>query len=417
MPISVERIQSDLTAIARFSDPPGPSATLVTGTNRLAFSPAWRQARDYVQTQLESIGCHLRVDAAGNLHARPSAIAWTSPAWMSGSHLDTLPNGGNYDGIVGVIAALEALRAAREDLKISIPLEMVVWAASDPATFGMGMLGSRAIVGAVDLQQLGTLKNALGQSYLEAGAAHGVLPDRIASDRLNPVSVVGFIEVHPEEGPSLWNLGVSVGCATEVTGRRHYRCELEGHAGHAGTTPMRDRLDALAGAAEAIVILEKLAHEMGHHTLITIGQLTCKPNAINRIAERVTFTIDMRCTRMPLMANGDQAIRKNLDKIVERRKLRMKIDVAESQPVVELDKRVNSKMRKSAASRRIESIADMPCGTFHDAAVLAGHLPSGLLLVPSRDGISHAPAEFTPAEDIAAAVGILMETVRDRRLD
>jgi allantoate deiminase len=417
MPISVERIKTDLAAIARFSDPPAPGAGPATGVNRASFSPAWRKARDYIAAAAEATGCRVRIDAAGNLHARPTAISWEAPAWMSGSHLDTIPNGGNYDGVVGVIAALEALRAAREDLKIAIPLELVVWSASEGITFGLGMLGSRAATGELGVDQLVTLKNSIGQSFLEAGAGHGVSPQNLAADKLKPSSVVGFIEIHAEEGPSLWNLGVSVGCVTEMTGRRHYRCELVGQAGHAGTTPMKDRVDALAGAAEAIVLLERLAAEMGNYALITVGQIGVKPNAINRVAEKVTFAIDMRCPRMPMLASGDQAIRKNLDKIVERRKLKMRLDVTESQPVVELDKRVSAKMRRAAAARQIESIADTPCGTFHDAAVLVPHVPSGLLLVPSREGISHGPDEFTPPEDIATAVAILMETVRDRKLD
>ncbi len=411
MPISAARIQNDLAAIARFTETPGAGAT------RPTFSAAWRQARDYVASQAEANGCKVRIDAAGNLRGRPTAISWDAPAWMSGSHLDTVPNGGDYDGVVGVVAALEVLRAAKDDLKIAIPLELVVWAEKEGTTFGMGMVGSRCFAGELNADKLAVLTNAAGQSYLDAGAAHGVVPEKLLADRLRPLTIIGLIEVHVEQGPGLWNQDIRAACVAGIAGRRQYRCEMHGAAGNAGSTSMQDRLDALAGAAEAIVAIEKLARDMGHDTVITVGQIACRPNVVNVIVEKATFTIDFRSPMMTVLASGDQSIRKSIERIAQQRRLQMMLEVTESQAAVELDPRVCGKMRKSAAAWRIEPITDMTSATLHDAAILAAHVPTAMLFVPSRDGISHSPDEFSRIEDIAAATTILLETVRDRRLE
>jgi len=410
MPISAERIQNDITAIARFTQTPGAGAT------RPTFSPAWRQARDYVAQQLEAIGCKVRIDAAGNLHARPAAISWDAPAWISGSHLDTVPHGGDYDGVVGVVAPLEVLRAAREDLKIAIPLELVVWAEQEGTTFGLGMIGSRLFVGELSVEQLLGLSNAHGQNYLEAGAAHGVDPHKLSEDRLRPHTVIGVVEVHVEQGPGLWNNDIRAACVAGIAGRRQYRCEIKGLANHAGCTSMQDRLDALAGAAEGIVALEKLACSLGHDTVITVGRVHVRPNAINVIADKVDFTIEFCSPQTAILARGDQAIRSALEQIARRRRLELVLDVTESQAPVELDPRICAKMRRGAEARHIEPITDATSGGLHDAAILAAHVPAAMLLVPSRDGISHSPDEFSRIDDIAAAAAILLETVRDRRL-
>jgi allantoate deiminase len=411
MPISAERIQNDIAAIARFTLTSGAGAT------RPTFSAPWRQARDYVASQLEAIGCKVRIDAAGNLHARPTAISWDGPAWLSGSHLDTVPNGGDYDGVVGVVAALEVMRAAREDLKIAIPLELVIWCETEGASFGMSMIGSRVLIGELTPEHLADLKNAEGQTYLAAGAPHGVDVSKLPSDRLRAHTIVGVIEVHVEQGPGLWNDDVRAACVSGVAARRQYRCEIRGAANDAGSTSMRDRLDALAGAAEIMVALENLALGMGHNSVITVGQISNHPNAVNVIPERVTFSIDFRCAMMTLLASGDQSIRTTIEQIAQRRRLEVVLNVTDSRAAVELDPRVCAKMRRSADARHIEVLSDATAGQLHDAAILAAHVPTAMLFVPSRGGVSHSPDEFTRVEDVATAATILMETVRDRRLE
>jgi hydantoinase/carbamoylase family amidase len=410
MPITAERIQSDIDAIARFTETPG------AGASRPTFSAEWRAARDYVAEQLDAAGCRVKIDAAGNLHARPVAISFDTPAWLSGSHLDSVPHGGNFDGVVGVVTALEVLRSSRESSK-AIPLELVVWAEEEGTTFNLGMLGSRAVAGALTHEQLAALKNSSGQNFFEAGAAHGVIPEKLAADQLQPSKFVGLIEVHVEQGPGLWNDDAGLGVVTAVAGRRQYSCTLVGLANHAGSTSMDDRRDALAGTAEVIVSLERLARELAHHTVITVGQISCRPNALNVIAEEVTFTIDFRSPAMDVLARGDQRIQQSIARIAEHRRLACALDVTETQPAVELDRRVCDRISKAAAKVLGHDVPHVISGALHDAAILAPLAPTAMLFVASRDGISHNPEEFSRIEDIAAAASVLAEAVRNRTLD
>jgi hydantoinase/carbamoylase family amidase len=384
--------------------------------NRLTFSAPWGQARDYVAAQLESIGCRVRIDAAGNLHARPTAISWDAAAWMSGSHLDTIPNGGNYDGVVGVVTALEALRAAREDLKIAVPLEMIVWAATEPA-FGLGMISSRAVVGELNAHTLSELRNQRGLSYVQAGAGFGVDPAKLAADGLKKPTIIGYIEVNAEEGLTMWGQGLQVACVTNISGRRQYRCELTGAPNHAGSTAMHDRQDALVGAAEIVIGMEKLALELGKETVITVGRIETKPNLMNFIVGNAVFTIDVRSPIMLLLAQADKAIKRTIEKIAKHRHLEQKLELIDSRAAVEFDSRVCAKMHKAANIKKLGPIIDMTSGATHDAAVLSEHVPSAMLFVPSKDGISHGPEEYTRPEEVAAAVAVLLETVRDRKLE
>jgi hydantoinase/carbamoylase family amidase len=407
---SVERIQRDIETIAGFTETPGQGAT------RPTFSPAWAAARDYVIRELESCGCRVRIDAAGNIRARSSAVAFETPAWLSGSHLDTVPHGGNFDGVVGVVAALEALRAAREAQKV-LPVELVIWAEEEGTTFGLGMLGSRAVAGTVGVDQLATLKNASGRSYLEAGAAHGVVPEKTPDDRVNAGKYVGLIEVHVEQGPGLWNTDEPVAVVRAIDGRKQYRLTIRGVANHAGSTRMNDRFDALAGAGEVIVAMERLARELAHDSVITVGQIACKPNAINVIAEEATLSIDFRSPSNDLLARGDMLIQKQIDAVTDHRRLTYELENVEFVSAIDMDERVCARLKKAAVKCGIGEIGHTTSGALHDAAILAPLVPTAMLFVASRDGISHNADEFSRYEDVAAAATILAEAVRNRSLD
>src|SRR5829696_8860799 len=179
MPINDDRIRADIEAIARFTATPG------AGADRPTFSPQWQQARDYVFAQAKFAGCKIRIDPAGNVHARHESIAWETPCWMSGSHLDSVPHGGDFDGVAGVVIPLEILRSAGEGRR-AIPLELIIFAEEEGTTFGLGMLGSRVWAGDLAPRQLDQVRNALGLSYVEAGVDFGVRPSMLLEDRLDP---------------------------------------------------------------------------------------------------------------------------------------------------------------------------------------------------------------------------------------
>ncbi|HVT90061.1 MAG TPA: hypothetical protein VHD56_14505 [Tepidisphaeraceae bacterium] len=382
MPITPERIQTDFNAIAQFTPTPGSGM-------RSTFTPAWRQAIDYISSQAQAIGCKVRIDAAGNLHARPSAIAWEAPAWLSGSHIN------NPHGVIGVLAALEALRSAREDLKVACPMELVVWAGGD-VTFGQRLIGSRAYAGQLSAEQLADLKNAQGISYLEAGTAHGVVREKLATDRLGPAGAIGLIEVHIEESSSLWDQGFSVACAIALAGKRNYRCEII-------VSAQVPRLSALRAASEAVLALEKIAHELGNDVAISISQFICEPNSPEIPPQRINFSIDLKTPKTQTLATGDQSIRRHFEKIGQSRQVQLSLTLNGTQSPIELDPRVIAKLTKSASAVRLDPLPQTYCGRMHDAFALAGNLPVGLLVVPTTD--------------VSTATTILLETVRDRRLE
>jgi len=398
------RIEQDVERIASFSE-----SEPQIGCSRPTFSPAWRRARDYVIEEAKASGCEVKVDAAGNVHARRRGVGWEAPLWLCGSHIDSVPTGGKFDGVVGVVVALELLRAFPE-----APVELVVFAEEEGTTFGLGMLGSRAWAGTLDAGELHRVRNSDGKSYFEAGRDHGVTEERLQAERLDPRRYSGLIEVHVEQGASMWDEGKHVAVVTAINGRRQYDCSFEGTANHAGSTKMGGRRDALAGAAEAIVAIEALARGLdleSDHTVMTVGRLLVEPNALNVIPGQARFTVDFRARTSEMLERGDRALRGAITAIAGRRKLTEHFAQTEELPPIPLDSRMRERLRRSGKALGIE-LSEVASGALHDTAIIAPFLPSVMLFIASRDGISHNPAEESRIEDIAQAVEIVAEAVR-----
>ena len=397
------RLAQDIEQIAAFTeqDPE-------IGFSRPTFSPSWRRARDYVAEEARKAGCAVRIDAAGNLHARPAARGWREKVWLCGSHVDSVPTGGRFDGVTGVVVALEVLRAAPD-----APIELIVFAEEEGTTFNLGMLGSRAWTGSSNVDALRALRNRAGLDYLAAGAEHGVDPSRLETERFDPSLYLGLIEAHVEQGPGLWNADKPVAVVTAIAGRRQYGCTLTGEANHAGATSMTDRRDALAGAAEAVTALEALGRTLDRtqgHSVVTVGRLDVQPNAVNVIPGRVSFTIDFRARSNEALADGDMQVRKLVQGIAEARGLGLELACTEEVPAVPLDPGVCERLREAAWRLEIE-LPETVSGALHDTAILAPLLPAAMLFVASRGGISHNPKEFSRIDDIACAARIVAEAV------
>ncbi len=398
MPIDPAKIAADIDAIAAFSESP-PSV----GHSRPTFSPPWRQARDYVIAQTAAAGCKHRVDAAGNVFVRPASIDWDHRVWLSGSHLDSVPTGGKYDGVMGVVVPLEVLRGG------PVPLELVVWAEEEGTTFGIGMIGSRLAVGhdepfagRGDDGFFHQFRNRAGQTYFEAGADHGVRRDDLPAERFDPGRYRGLIEVHAEQGPAMWEEGRPVAVVTAVAGRRQYKAKFMGQPNHAGSTPMSYRRDALVAAARFVTAVDEAARRHGPPTVATVGRIDCEPNAINVIPGTVRFTIDVRSPDAAVLA----AINAELESLVMTVPMAFNFLTTEDQPPVHLDAAVCSQLVGLVGHATTS-------GALHDAAILAPLLPTAMLFVASRDGISHNPAEFSRTEDIAEAARVLDRLVRE----
>jgi allantoate deiminase len=370
----------------------------------------WARAVEYVISEAQACGCHAHRDAAGNIHVRPVGHDAGTPLWLCGSHLDSVPHGGDFDGVVGVVVPLELLRAAYDDGRKPLPLELIIFAEEEGTTFGLGMLGSRTWCGLLDAKRLAELRNAQGQNYLEAGSLLGVAAERFAADRLRADAYRGMVEVHIEQGPGMWNRDQPVAIVTRINGRRQYRAVISGIANHAGTTSMADRCDALAGAASMITAIEALPVALGQHAVATVGHIECRPNALNVIADSVQFTIDLRAPTDEALEQGNAALRCQLAEIAKRRQLKLTIDMTETAPATELASEVIVKLR-TAAERVARSVVETVSGALHDAAIVGRFLPTAMLFIASRDGISHNPAEFSRMDDIALAARILYSMV------
>jgi len=405
MPVNADRIAADIEAIRRFTPTPG------VGSDRPTFSPEWRQARDYVVAEAERSGCHWRIDAAGNVHVRPRAVDWSRRVWLSGSHLDSVPGGGNFDGVAGVVAALEVLRAAHEDGRSDVPLEAVVFAEEEGTTFGLGMLGSRGWIGTLDAAALAGVRNRHGKNYWEAGADQGASAERLAADRLRPADYAGLIELHIEQGPAMWKHDHRVALVTAIAGRRQYAVVLRGVANHAGSTGMDDRHDALAGAAEVIAAVECLPDLLGDHAVATVGRIAVEPNAVNVIPSRAELTVDLRAPDDDSLELGDERLRALVEAAAQRRGLEHEFVRTESLPAVRLDGPLADRVRAAAGGLGLAPLAETVSGALHDAAILAPLVPTVMIFVASRDGISHNPAEFSRIDDIATATRLLAAVV------
>jgi allantoate deiminase len=406
MSISVDRIRGDVEVIARCTQTPGAGAT------RPTFSPAWADARAYVIAQAERARCDVRTDAAGNVHARPKTLGWETPAWLCGSHIDSVPHGGDYDGVAGVCVALELLRSASDDGNSRLPLELIVFAEEEGPTFGLGMLGSRALVGELSAEQLGRLRNVAGETYLDAGVPYGVEAARLRESRIRPEHFLGMIEVHIEQGPGMWRHDQRVAVVGAIAGRRQYRATVFGDANHAGATSMRDRRDALVAAARVITELEPLAERLSPQSVITVGRLANHPNAINVIPDRVEFTIDLRSDDDVLLGRGDAQVRRTIQNVCRGRGLRFDLELTETIAARRLDERLCARLKRAARFAGFDEAPLLVSGALHDSAVLAPHIPTAMLFIPSRDGISHNPAEFSRVEDIASGARVIEQLVR-----
>lgn len=392
------RIERDIEYIAGCND-----TTPDLGYSRPTFSDAWAAARDYVIEEASAAGAKSRIDAAGNVHIRPGARTWEEPVWLSGSHLDSVPSGGKFDGVSGVVMPLELLRALNDP-----PLELVVFAEEEGTTFGMGLLGSRAWVGRVGRDDLSRLRNSHGESYLQAGAPYGVDAERLETDRLDASRYLGFLELHPEQGPALWNDKQEVAAVGTINGRRQYRIDVEGRGNHAGSTRMADRCDPVAGAACAIAGIEAIGRDLSEErdqTVMTVGRMAVEPNAVNVIASRVALSVDFRSPDTALLEEGERRLKRLLEEVAGDRGLRIDIYREDDQPPAPLDAGIVRRLAEAAEylGVRLPTVAS---GALHDAAVIAAHLPAAMLFVPSRDGISHHPDEFSRIEDIATAARI-----------
>jgi allantoate deiminase len=360
-----------------------------------------REVHAHLRNRMESLGMTVRTDAAGNLRGLWQPPGARAKRLILGSHIDTVPNAGAFDGVLGVTLALEWAQLAQE-LKLPLAIEIIAFSEEEGVRFGVPFLGSRAVAGCFDPALL-ALKDAEGVTLEEAIRDFGFNPAQIGEAALD-ADVHGFVEIHIEQGPVLESEGLSVAAVTAIIGQSRLTLEFRGHANHSGTTPMQLRRDALAGVAEWITAVES----KGRNTdglIATVGKIEVEPNAANVIAGVVRASLDVR--------HADDASRKaavefllaQAQAIAGKRGLVLESTQQMDQPAVPMDERLTSYLADAIAAAGLPA-KRMNSGAGHDAMVMAARVPTAMLFLRSPGGISHHPDEAVREEDVAVALNV-----------
>ncbi len=394
------RLEERIQTLARFgANPEG-------GVSRVAFSEADIAGREYIQSLMRGAGLEVRIDAAGNLIGRRAGTDPALPPIMTGSHIDSVPKGGNYDGDVGVLGALEVAELLREHgIATRHPFEFVVFTDEEG-----GVVGSQAMAGRLGPGTLDVVSHS-GLTIREGIRKVGGDPERLAEARREPGSIAAFVELHIEQGAILDETGTDIGVVEGIVGIRWWDVTVEGFANHAGTTPMNRRRDALVSAAELTLAVNQIASTTPGTQVATIGRIEAEPGAPNVIPGRVTLSLEIRDLAAEKMESVYRAVEAEARRIAVARETQIRfadVDVAlEPAPT---DERLRQ-LVESAASALGLSHRRMPSGAGHDSQEIAHVAPIAMIFVPSESGISHAPKEYTPPADIANGVNVLLRTL------
>jgi len=379
------------------------------GFTRVAFSLEDIAARSWLQETMEAAGLEVAVDAVGNIRGRRAGREDLPPV-MLGSHLDTVPEGGNYDGSVGVLAALEIVRVLNDnDSQTRRPIEVINFAAEESSRFGVATIGSKALTGKFDLESLHKLVDKDGFSLYETLEANGYHPENIIYSSLQSDQVHAFIELHIEQGPVLEKKNCPIGIVTSIAAPTRYKVAVLGRADHSGNTPMDMRKDALVGASEMVLGIEKIASEQaGPDTVATVGYLDVSPGVMNVVPGRVEFGVDLRDNCMADKNKASADIIALIENVAHKRGLEVSYEqLCDDEPVTLSDK-IISTLQLSAQQIGLAYI-DLPSGAGHDAMNMARITDVGMIFIPSVGGVSHNIEEFSRMEDICAGTELLLE--------
>lgn len=407
MQTKLERIKKDIEILGGFNATPG------KGLTRFSFTKEDKDAREYIKNEMKKVGLTVYEDPAGTIIGRLEGVLKDGPVVMVGSHYDSVKNGGNFDGPAGVVAALEAARVIKEnDIKSQYPIEFIAMIEEEGGRFGGGLFGSRAMTGKVTREQLDFYKDQEGISIGQAMKDFGFDPDRIHEAVRKPEDVKAFLELHIEQGPILEANKKDIGIVEYIVGIREFEVVVKGRPDHAGTTPMTMRVDALDGAAAVIGKISDFGKEAGEGTVATVGVLQVSPGAANIVPGEVRFTVDIRSKKSSCIEEVTEKIKQMLKEVAERKKVTYeiieKLDVAP----VKLAEGIVDHFHKNCDQLGF-SKERMLSGAGHDAMIMAGITDVGLIFVPSKDGRSHCPEEWTDYEDLQKGIELVYKTILD----
>lgn len=389
-------------AAADAADPAG-------GVTRLLYSREWVKTLETLKRVMEQEGMETRFDEIGNLYGRIQGTKRPEETILTGSHVDSVRNGGKYDGMYGILAGILAIGYLNRTYgPPERSLEVVAFAEEEGSRFPTVFWGSKNFLGIEDRTEAESLKDEEGISFSEAMRAAGF--DFKKKPRSSRTDVKAFLEAHIEQGPELERHGKLVGIVDRIVGQRRFSVRVTGTANHAGTTPMGIRRDALLGAARMICRLMDRAKEIGPPLVVTAGHLEVKPNMGNVVPGEVEFSLDVRHTEEDVLETFTQEIRDILKETADEAGLGLSIHLWMKEPSVRMDEGLVGRLEEALAKSKVPGMR-MHSGAGHDSQLIARKIPTAMLFVPSKDGISHNPKECTSPGELAAGIRILANTL------
>lgn len=382
------------------------------GSNRIAYTKEERSAKETVKKWMKEIPLEVYEDEAGNVFGRLNGKDTTLPAVLVGSHVDTVPNGGHFDGTLGVLTALEVAQTWTEEAFIpDRNLEIVIFSDEEGVRFDGGLTGSRVMMGEADAGSLREDKDEDGVTFAEALRADGLDIDLLDKAVRNSEEIHAFVELHIEQGKVLEREDSPVGIVTGIAGPANLWVQFNGEAGHAGNTPMGQRLDALAAASEFMTELEKLPGRFSETAVATVGKIDVHPGGSNVIPGRVELIVDVRDIYLESRDSLLATIEELAVKIAERRGLQVVLDTKLRVDPVLIQDGMKEIVKVAVESSGFKLVF-LPSGAAHDAMIMGRHVPTAMIFVRSQDGISHNPKEWTTLDDIMAGCKVLSETLK-----
>jgi len=422
--INADRLLRELHHLARITDcPPTQDKSLPEPTQavtRIVFTPRDLEARAWLNTLAEAAGFSVRTDAIGNTFFRWTGSHPELGAVGTGSHTDAIPHSGMYDGTVGVLGGLEAMRALKESgFQPKRTIETLMFTSEEPTRFGIGCIGSRLLGGVIDPVTADQLPDrlpetepdaptglTLAQVRAQAGFTGSLSDIKLASDYYH-----AWVELHIEQGPLLEREGIQFGIVTNIAAPAAYRYTVEGFGGHAGALLMPDRRDALCGAAELILAIEQFTLEAnarsgGVDSVATVGMVAVHPGAVNSVPSRVLVTLDIRDTDVARRDHTMAQLHARIHEIEARRRLKITEETTNADVPAVASEHIVSTLEDICRSENI-SYKKMVSRAYHDSSFMARVAPVAMLFIPCRNGVSHRPDEYSTPEDIARGTQVL----------
>ncbi len=404
--VDSRRLQQELDALAAISEAPPPVVT------RVLFSDADLRGRAYVKGLCQAAGLSLREDAIGNLFARWPGTEAHLPPVATGSHIDAIPNAGRYDGVVGVLGALEAIRGLKQNGFVPRrSIELIVFTAEEPTRFGIGCLGSRLLSGALSAERAAALEDADGHTLMHWRRRAGLEKQDLASVSLARGRYAGFIELHIEQGPLLERENIPIGVVEKIAAPSALRMHLTGVGGHAGAVLMLHRRDALLAGAEIALAVEQAALGTGSpDTVATTGVFRIEPGAINSVPCTAFLEIDVRDTLLDTRDAALQQIEREAEAICRRRGVALQIERLNVDAPALCDTALMEVVLQAAQQCGLGA-KKMISRAYHDSLFMAQICPTTMIFIPCRGGVSHRPDEYASPEQIENGVVVLAETL------